>query len=157
MITTLKIILILVLGAIFYQDLKERQVYWFLFLFLGICAALLFYSNTYQEVFILSIIINLIFVLFLIFGVVVYSRLKLKTNWNSTFGYGDVFFFLAIALSFSTISFIVIFVGALVFSLAAHMILSKDKTVPLAGYMSLFFAATYLGHWLGILNAIYQI
>ena len=33
----------------------------------------------------------------------------------------------------------------------------KTVTVPLAGYMSLFFLISYVCHWAGVVNAVYTI
>jgi hypothetical protein len=49
-------------------------------------------------------------------------------------------------LWFSTISFLTLFVFSLVFALVVHQFLKNnhpEETVPLAGYMSLFFGSIY--------------
>lgn len=154
----LKIILTISFGFILYQDIKERQVYWFLFPIVGVCAGFLFFFETLLELFFTAVLLNLVFVSILIFIVFLYSKFKLKTTLNYAFGLGDIFFFFAIACSFSTVSFITIFSCALFFSLLIQIVTkSKNTTVPLAGYMSLFFGITYLGFWCGIINSVYQI
>jgi len=106
----LKIILAIVFIVISVQDIKDRMVYWFLFPIIGLLMGFLFYSNTLPELFIVSVIINLVFVVVL-FGVIyTYSKLKLKSNVFSVFGLGDILLFLALAFSFSSISFIVVFI-----------------------------------------------
>ncbi|WP_379852787.1 hypothetical protein [Flavobacterium zhouii] len=70
-----------------------------------------------------------------------------KPLLKEVFGLGDVLFFIFMAFSFSIISFFVLFVFALVFSLLLHSVLQHKqivKTVPLAGYMSLFFGVVYV-------------
>ena len=57
----LKAILILTFGAILYQDIKERQVYWFLFPIVALSVGLLFFYETLSELFLVSILINLVF------------------------------------------------------------------------------------------------
>jgi apolipoprotein N-acyltransferase len=55
-------------------------------------------------------------------------------------------FFVCIAFSFSIVSFLFLFIFALLFSLLLYLVLKHrqtEKTVPLAGYMSLFFAVVY--------------
>jgi len=156
----IKLLLIIVLIVIFIQDIKERQVFWFLFPTLGICAGVLFYKNVFPELVLPTLLANFCLVLFLILVVYLYSRYKLKVTLKDTFGLGDILFFIAITFSFSSISFIILFVFALIFSLILHLFLnnrSKFNTVPLAGYMSLFFAFTYTAHWLGLINAVYTI
>lgn len=142
------------------QDVKERQVHWFLFPIIGICSGILLYQNTFSQLFFSTILINLSFLVLLIGIVYLYSKLKLKTAISNTFGLGDGLLFLVLAFSFSSVSFLVLFVFGLVFSLILHLFFkqkTKQKTVPLAGYLSLFFAITYISHWAGILNSVYTI
>lgn len=154
----LKIILIGILGLIFYQDLKERQVYWFLFPLFGICSAILFYKSTLPELFYVSVGMNFIFISILLLVVFLYSKLKLKSNFKDAFGLGDVLLFIGLIFSFSTISFLIIFVFSLFFSLVIHLMIkqySKHPSVPLAGYISLFFGLVYIAHWTGLTSSLY--
>lgn len=143
-----------------YQDVKDRLVYWFCFPVIALCSGILLYNNTIFEVFKITLIINVTFVSFLIFVVYAYSILKLKTSLNNTFGLGDSLLFFALAFTFSSVSFIVLFVFGLLFSLVMHLVIkhkSKHQTVPLAGYLSLFFALAYVAHWAGVLKTVYTI
>ena len=156
----LKIAIIITLLAIFFQDIKERHVYWFLFPILATCVGILFYWNTLPQLFFTTTLINLGFITLLLLVVLLYSKWKLKTSISNTFGLGDILMFIALSFTFSSISFIVLFVFSLIFSLALHLILkqkSKYKTVPLAGYQGLFFLCIYLGYWSGFINSIYNI
>jgi hypothetical protein len=156
----LKITLISVLGLIFYQDLKERQVYWFLFPLFGVCSAILFYNSTLPELFYVSILMNLIFISIVLTILFLYSKLKLKTKVSDVFGLGDVLLFIGLIFSFSTISFLIIFVFSLLFALSVHLMVkqySKFPSVPLAGYISLFFGMVYLSHWVGISSSLYAL
>lgn len=156
----LKIILLLTFGVILYQDIKERQVFWFLFPLVALCAGMLFYYGAVPELFYMATLLNVVFVAMLLFAVFLYGRFKLKTAFGRVFGLGDVLFFFAVCCSFSTVSFIVVFICALVFSLVLHLLSAKNqksKTVPLAGYMGLFFALVYLGSWFGLVQSVYQI
>lgn len=156
----LKIILISALGLIFYQDLKDRQVYWFLFPLFSICSAILFYNNTLPELFYVAILMNLIFISIVLITLFLYSKLKLKSKLSDVFGLGDALLFIGLIFSFSTISFLVIFVFSLAFALFVHLIIkqySKFPSVPLAGYMSLFFGMAYISHWVGITSSLYAL
>lgn len=156
----LKILLVSTLVFIAIQDIKDRYVYWFLFPIMGCFCGILFFENTLPELFYSGIFLNSIFVLLLLFSILIYSKLKLKVNLLKTIGLGDILFFLAMAVAFSTISFIVIFTSALIFSLLLHILFNREnsiKTVPLAGFMSLFLMFTYFAHWTGIINHIYNI
>ena len=156
----LKIILSFCFFLVFIQDIKERQVYWFLFPITGLLCALLFYNNTLPELFYLSIGFNFIFIFLLVLIIRLYAKFKLKTSFFKTIGLGDLLLFLTLSLSFSTISFIIIFISSLIFSLVLHVAYSKKQnflTVPLAGYMSLFFSITYVAHWSGYVSLVYTI
>lgn len=159
MVLIAKIILIATLELILFQDIKDRRVYWFLFPLVGLLCGVLHYLNTLPELFYMSVGMNMIFTIILLLSVFLYTKFKLKVAFSEAFGFGDVLFFLAVSLSFSTISFVVLFICALIFSLVLHLILKKQSktAVPLAGYMSLFFVVTYLGHWLGFINSVYSI
>ncbi|WP_050807317.1 hypothetical protein [Bizionia argentinensis] len=142
------------------QDIKDRQVYWFLFPIIGLCSGVLLYQNMLPALFYITIFINFIFIAILVAVVFLYSKIKLKTSISNTFGLGDGLLFLVLAFSFSSISFLILFVFGLIFSLTLHLLLKrklKQITVPLAGYLSLFFAVTYISYWLGILKSIYII
>lgn len=154
----IQIILIVIFLLIFYQDIKDRQVYWFLFPIVAILTGILSYMNIYQDFYLISIGINMTFVAFLISIVFLYSKYKLKTEMGNTFGLGDLLLFIALAFTFASVSFIILFVFGLIFSLILHLLLknkSKLKSVPLAGYMSLFFSVAYISHWLGFLTTVY--
>ncbi len=145
---------------VFYQDIKERLVYWFLFPIIALCSGILLYKNMFQELFITTLAINIAFVLFLLLVVFGYSKFKLKTSMKQTFGLGDALLFFALAFTFASVSFLILFVFGLLFSLVLHLFLknrSNLKTVPLAGYLCFFFAIAYITHWLGILKSVYTI
>ncbi|MDO3695881.1 hypothetical protein QVZ41_13605 [Wenyingzhuangia sp. chi5] len=147
--------------SIFIQDYKNREVYWFLFPFVAFLCGILFYQNTLSELLINALVLNNLFVLLLILILWLYSKLKLRTAFFKTIGLGDVLLFFAVSCSFSTISFIVIFIAALIFSLGIHLYVTRiaesNTTVPLAGYMSLFFLIVYMFNWVGMLEVVYKI
>ncbi|MDD7886024.1 hypothetical protein [Flavivirga sp. 57AJ16] len=155
----IKILLTVSLLFVFFQDFKERLVYWFLFPIIGLLCAWLFYNNTLPELFYNALKMNLAFILIFVLIISLYAKLKLKTSILKTVGLGDLLLFVAVSFICTTVSFIVLFISALIFSLVLHLALSKNKkvmTVPLAGYMSLFFLAIYLVQWSGYVN-IYTI
>jgi hypothetical protein len=144
----LKIALIIVFVFIFIQDFKSRLVYWFLYPLLGILC--FFIQTTHNSLYstLINSVINLVFVVLILITSYGYSWFKLQKHFlKEVFGIGDVLFFLAICFSFSTGSFLILFVFALFFSLILHFFMKqrdKEKTVPLAGYMSLFFGVVYI-------------
>lgn len=147
-------------ACVVYMDWMERQVYLFLFPLIGFAAGYLFFKNTLQELFYMSIIMNLGLIFILMSTVFLYARYKLKTKMTKTIGMGDVLLLLFLCFTFSTISFIVVLISALIFSLIIHLVLktnSNHTTVPLAGYLSLFFLITYVAFWSGIIDSLYSI
>ncbi|WP_281987679.1 hypothetical protein [Aquimarina aggregata] len=147
----LKGLIIFNLGYITYQDIKSRTVYWFLFPTLMLLLGYLHYSNTQQIQFLTAIAINITLVLAILAILYLYTVLKIKRPFfKEVFGLGDGLFFLAIALAFPTISFIILFVSALIFSLVTWLVLKNKalhKTIPLAGYMSAFLLFIFIGNW----------
>lgn len=160
MYLAIKILLIISFVFAFFQDIKERQIYWFLLPIIAILCGLLFYKNTLHELFFNAILINLVFVSSIIILIFMYSKLKMKSKFYEAIGLGDILLFMGLALSFSTVSFIVIFISSLIFSLILHIVLKRKstfKTIPLAGYMSLFFSFTYISYWSGLIDGLYII
>jgi hypothetical protein len=143
----LKISLLSSFFLILYQDCKDRKVYWFLYPTIGIFSFLI--QMNFLPIYsgLLNVGINLIFVTSLLVVCYLYSAFKLKKNLlQEVFGLGDVLFFVFIAFSFSIVSFFILFIFSLIFSLILHLALQDkqtEKTVPLAGYMSLFFGTVY--------------
>lgn len=143
----IKLFLLAVFSLIFFQDYKDRRVYWFLYPIIGILVLILQIQIIPIDIALINSGFNLLFVCFLLVFCYLYARIKLKKSLlQSVLGLGDILFFIAIAFSFSIVSFFVLFVFSLIFSLILHFALQHkqtEKTVPLAGYMSLFFAVVY--------------
>lgn len=144
----LKILLVIILFLIFYQDTKDRLVHWFLYPLVAVLGCML--QSKYIG-FIPAIVntgINLMLVLLILGLSYLYAITVLKKRFlNESIGVGDILFFVCLPSTFATTSFIVLFVFSLFFSLLLHLILSRkhtDETVPLAGYMALFFAIVYI-------------
>lgn len=145
----LEILFIVTLGFLFYQDMKERKVsVWILIvgIFLGV---LIHFSKQPTIVFLSNVGINCAIVS-LIFGVLwLYAKLKLKKRIFEVFGLGDLLFFLLLAMSLPILSFLILFVFSLIFSLVVFIILKskwKEPTVPLAGLQSLFLSLVFIAN-----------
>lgn len=140
----LNVLAVLLLLAIFYQDCKERLVHSFLFPLTAVLLAILHYFQVEKADFYTGIAGNLIFVTLLLGILFLYTKLKLKMSFvNGSFGLGDLLFFYTLAVAFPSLTFGILFIFSLFFSLAVHLGVKhkmKNKTVPLAGYMALFFA-----------------
>ncbi|MDC1265800.1 hypothetical protein N8009_03305 [Flavobacteriaceae bacterium] len=155
----LKLILLSAFVSVVYQDLKDRSVYWFLFPAIGICAGTLFFKETSVGFFLEAILLNLLFIGLLLGVIFLYTTYKLKMKLSDAFGLGDGLLFVALAFSFAQLTFMIVFVFGLVGSLLLHLVLKKysTETVPLAGYMSVFFALAYGAHWMGFLTTVYTL
>lgn len=140
-----KLILILVFIIVLYQDFNSRLVYWFLYPIIGVLAFSIQLYNLPVTIVFINLGINLLFVTFILGVSYLYVKYR-KLDFKNAIGIGDILFFVFISCTFSIVSFFILFVFALLFSLILHLVLSNKKeqqTVPLAGYMSLFFGAVY--------------
>ncbi len=137
-------------GSIFFQDVKERLVSWFLFPLLGIFLGLIFYDTVATEhFFLLSLVTNIALVTLIVLILFIYAKFILKKKFiNHSFGMGDLLFFYAMAVGFPPLTFIVLFAGGVFFSLLLFFALKKRRgmtTVPLAGYMAIYLAIILAG------------
>ncbi|KQC29389.1 hypothetical protein AAY42_05360 [Flagellimonas eckloniae] len=135
--------LMVCLAGISYQDFKERKVFWFLFPLAMLLFGLLLFLNTNGlKIFIYYSAINALLVTAIVTILFVYTRLFLKKTFlNHSLGLGDILFFYAFGLGFPTITFVVLFVGSIVFSLLVFLLSKKRlelSSVPLAGLMAFF-------------------
>ena len=146
----------LTLGTITYQDLTSRSVYWYLFPLLA-CLGCYYHFNRSGSttVTLLFIGLNLIIISSVLLCVWIYSRIKLKRKLEDTFGLGDILFFIAMALCLPTPSFIITFCFSLILSLTLHLVFTKEKTVPLAGFMSIHYMSVYLIDLMGVYPHIF--
>ena len=148
--------------GIAYQDLKERLVYWFLFPLMGIFGMILFYHQSYW----LSNIYSSIFNLILISSILGLSYTFMKyryafKNLKECIGLGDILFFVALSLSFPTISFLWIIIVCFLSSIICHQFIkllpNQPHNIPLAGYSSLALVCILFGSWFGGLQFLYTI
>ena len=153
-----KVILLSSLSIIFYQDIKYRAVWWFLFPAFLVSAGFLYFLNSPVEIMLLNFGLNLLVLTLILSISFLYARFKMKVLFfKEAFGIGDLFFFLGLTVAFPTLSFIVILVFCLIFSLILHLFLAHNsqQTVPLAGYASFFLILVYLSNWFLFYNNIY--
>ena len=137
----LEILWILILGILFYQDMKDRNVYLWLLVFGILIGGCIHLQSQNFTVFLATISGNLIFIAIVFAILWLYAKIKLKKQIFEVFGAGDLLFFVLIAVSLPTVSFLTVFVFSLLFSLTVFMLFKegfKEPTVPLAGLQSLF-------------------
>lgn len=175
-ILLIKVITLVSLLTIFYQDQKERQVFWWLFGIAMVVLPLLHFWTVGSWQFGIHIGMNLSVLALLIGILLLYTRIRMPEHpFLQVFALGDILFLVALALGFSTVSFITLLVFGLLFSLVLHQVskgtLSRKQTnntlkiatntqeltatVPLAGYLALFFTGVLIIHWLGFYDALY--
>ncbi|MFV0249064.1 MAG: hypothetical protein ACK5H1_08935 [Tenacibaculum sp.] len=136
-----KIIFIIVLLFIFFQDIKETKVVLGLFLLGSILGTYIFYKQYFTAVFLINIAVNCAVVIFIGLLVFIYAKIKLKKEMWEAIGAGDFLFFFLMALIFPTVKFLTLFTSSLFFSLILSLLLKsklKHRTVPLAGFQALF-------------------
>ncbi len=147
----LKGLIIFNLVYIIYQDLKSREVYWFLLPSLMVLLGYMHYRNVLKIHFITFTVINIGVIITVLGLLYLYTVLLIKKPFfKEVFGLADALYFLALAMAFPTATFVVIFVFSLIFSLLAWLILkhqSEYNSIPLAGYMSAFLLLIFIGNW----------
>jgi hypothetical protein len=137
----LRFLLLITLAAIFWQDMKDRMVSWVLYPIAAILFSAVFILNTNFFVALTQSAVNLVLTAIVLFVSYVYVVIAKKT-FSQNIGIGDLLFFISISLGFATIPFVILFIFSLVFSLVMHITFKNrtpHPTVPLAGYMALFF------------------
>lgn len=159
MIFVLKLALAITFIIITIQDLKSREVYWFLFPLLALLAGFLHKNEIIIELFYFHVFQNLMFTIALILILFIYFKGLRKQSLKEVIGLGDILMFIALAFSFATFSYVILFGSSLIFSLVLSFTLRKKRKVeniPLAGYMAVFFLFVYLGYWIKIIPSLYS-
>ena len=163
----IKLLLILTLSIIFFQDIKERMVWLFLLPSFAILGSLLYFWQSNSDVFLVTILINLAIVSILMSVNYLVAKFIFRKNlFKEALGLGDLLFFIAFALSFPTLAFLNFFVFSLIFSFLVHQLVlliskwkgkitQKHSSVPLAGLIAFFLIGVYSAHWTGLFNSLY--
>ena len=156
--TVFKVLIIFVFGFIFWQDCKDRLVYWFLYPLIGVFGYFIQTKFLDFETIVANTSINLCLILTVLLVLYVYCKIILnKKLINHSIGTGDILFFVFLTCCFSIVSFLVLFAFSLFFSLVLHLIFKNKthKTIPLAGYMSIFFVLVYCFSFIDNCNFIF--
>lgn len=140
--------LILLFIVTAFQDFRDRAISWFLPLL--ICTVGLVNATINEQLDWLSYSVSFVFIVAQI--TVIYLYLVFKTrSWkvdltNHYLGWGDILFFIAVIPLFDYQSFVFLFLGGMLFTLIGQLILNsfkRSKTVPLAGWLSVFYSLFY--------------
>lgn len=134
-------IYLILLLIIFYQDYKERKVSAWALITIILLGGAIYYIKTLPSLYLLNISTNIGFIFIIVSVLYLYSKFKMKKTINEGIGLGDILFFIALAVSFPIITFLILFSLSLLFSLLLFVILKpslKQKIAPLAGLQALF-------------------
>ncbi len=156
-----KIGIVCALGVITFQDIKDRQVYAFVLLLLIGLLGLMHYQSVMPIHFLYAVGINISVVGCIMMVLYLYATYRLKRSFfTEVFGLGDLLFFLAVAIGFPTVTFTILFVFSLLFSILAWILLKNKTThttVPLAGFMALFLGIIFIANWMTNIVTLYTI
>ncbi len=140
----LKLLSISLYSIICYQDFKERMVHWFLFPILALVIGYSMAADYSIYFYLINVTYNVVFISTIIGILWVYTRLIKKIKFlNHSFGLGDLLLFYALCFGFNAEIFKYLLVCSIILSLLLHLLLrkkQKNPTIPLAAYVSLFFA-----------------
>lgn len=142
----LKFMAVAVCATIAYQDIKDRLVLWVAFPVMALVLTGMHAIRTgWKQVFWYSIT-NILLISGVLLLLFLYTRLFSRKKFlNTSLGLGDILFFYAFSFGFPTLTFVILFVASLLFSLFLFLVLKSlqhMETVPLAGYMALFLIGT---------------
>jgi hypothetical protein len=135
-------------GIVAYQDFKDRTVLWILFPIIAVLLILIHSQRVAWESVLFFSGINLLLVGMVLCILWLYTKWIMKVTFlNHAIGLGDILFLIAFATGFPTVTFIILLVGSLLFSIAAYSALRgffKMETIPLAGLMGIFLIGVLL-------------
>ena len=153
------ILMIGLLLRVFYEDIKDRKVTFIVLVILLLLGGFIHSQHQNLWVFFLSSLLNLSIVLTIIMVLYVYANFKLKTSLSKVFGLGDAFFFIVMAVSFPTATFLVLFATSLLFSFVIAVLFKKTlkKCIPLAGLQALYIGLTLASNQLFHIINLYAV
>lgn len=132
---------------IFFQDLKHRAVYWFLFPLIFLLS--LFLNR--NEIMFSALGLNALILGVLMLGLTLYLSLKFRKLTNPVKGFfalGDVLFLASVLPLFNTYSYLFYFTTGTCFVLLVHLTLQlfkkSRKEIPFAGYMAFYLVGILL-------------
>tara|TARA_B110000495_G_C23039244_1_gene622170 strand:+ start:2443 stop:2919 length:477 start_codon:yes stop_codon:yes gene_type:complete len=153
------ILMIGLLLRVFYEDIKDRKVTFIVLVILLLLGGFIHSQHLNVWVFLLSSLLNLSIVLTIILVLYVYANFKLKTSLSKVFGLGDALFFIVMAVSFPTATFLVLFATSLLFSFVIAVLFKKTlkKFIPLAGLQALYIGLTLASNQLFHIINLYAV
>ncbi|WP_036384449.1 hypothetical protein [Muricauda sp. MAR_2010_75] len=148
MVVILELLTMAGCSIIAFQDFRERAVLWICFPIVALLLAGIHISHVGTNAFVFFVACNVILVSCVLLILFLVTKYIFKKDFlDVSFGSGDMLFMFAFALGFPTVTFILLFVGSICFSLIAFAFLrliKKAETVPLAGLMGIYLIAIIL-------------
>lgn len=147
-----KVLFILLLFFITFQDFRYKAVSWILFPIGFIASITISYVEIPFSDLLFNSLINSLFIAFQMAVILVFSWIKFKQVKNiftQIFGLGDLLFLIMICPLFSPVNFVFFYILSLAFSLLVYLILKylkiyNDTKIPLAGLQSFFLAILFI-------------
>lgn len=153
--------LLLLLAVVLFQDLKQRQISWFLIPLLLVSFVAQGLVQIAANELMRYTLFNIGFIVVQLFILTAYISIKNKrlvNIINSYLGIGDVLFIAVVAAAFSPLNFIVFYIVALLFTLIVFLVVHSliknvSKEIPLAGAMAaVMMVLIMVNHWLPDVN-----
>jgi len=155
-VALIRILVLVILLAVFIQDLKSRSVYWFLFpvLVIPFFAISLLQRRSFAEILQPAWMI-LSFLAIQLLLVSAYFSIKNRHWVNITkelLGWGDILLLLSIAFYLSVLNFLFFYLASLVLSLMSWLTWKlvsarENKQIPLAGFQAIGLAVFLMSDW----------
>ena len=153
-----EIVFIYSLLVIFYQDIAERLVSWWLFPLMGISGLIIRYLHS-NVLFWEYLLVSVVMIVFLFSSMYLYLRIIKKIefkNIESQIGFGDILFIIAWVFSYSPMVFIKLFIVVLILTLLVHKLVilrfQKNSNVPLAGLSAIFLVMVEVIGYFGVIE-----
>lgn len=157
MIILSDIIIILLLVIVSYQDIRSREVSWFLFplLFIAIVYKGLIWMETLKYT--LGFLLNLLCVIIQLAALLAFYAIRhgsIKNFLTTRLGTGDILFLIILSAGMAPIIFEIFLVVALalvlisVFTIKFSVTYWNKKTIPLAGLLSIFYQLFILSSYI---------
>ncbi len=153
----LRALIILLLGGIFFQDIKSRAVYWFWFpLLIGAFLGEQLLQHAPITILLQNWFADMLFLLPQFLLLTLYFCLKERRWVNLTdglLGWGDVLLLICIGVYFPLMAFILFYLASLVLIVLSWLVwqaISKNSSqeIPLAGIQALLLAVFLVATWI---------
>ncbi|MBO0360812.1 hypothetical protein J0X19_22825 [Hymenobacter sp. BT186] len=136
------------------QDWRWRGVYWYFFPLLAVLFFGLRLDQQPLETVLADSAVNVAFVVLQMLVLSLYVRLRFAASLQAYLGLGDILYWLAVAVFFSPVVFILYYLSSLVVALLTFLIVRRvvskpiDARIPLAGLQAGYLALLLLVSWL---------